>query len=283
MISKIFMQKTRVRQENYVIELIKKQLPEGWVYVNYCNGEEKQYFKDNPLEEFPDIFNQWKKMPSPAHQADLFRYYFLYINGGVFLDGDAMIYDNIENIIQDNSFFSVLSIMPKSIFNGAIGTSPKNPIIYSSLKYVYDINDMSIFMNKYHLLCENLYDTVMNNTYDFKIKLFKEYYNTVGESAKTLNDNNDIIFIHYYKYKIIPKNINNDNNDNDIIDIGTSNIPVKIISLHKSFNNPIITLKTNGYNDDFTFEFCYNHLIVKRKDCPYGWGHPHKIHITESK
>ena len=117
MISKIFMQKTRVRQENYVIELIKKQLPEGWVYVNYCNGEEKQYFKDNPLEEFPDIFNQWKKMPSPAHQADLFRYYFLYINGGVFLDGDAMIYDNIENIIQDNSFFSVLSIMPKSIFN----------------------------------------------------------------------------------------------------------------------------------------------------------------------
>ena len=173
--------------------------------------------------------------------------------------------------------------MPKSIFNGAIGTSPKNPIIYSSLKYVYDIKDMSIFMNKYHLLCENLYDTVMNNTYDFKIKLFKEYYNTVGESAKTLNDNNDIIFIHYYKYKIIPKNINNDNNDNDIIDIGTSNIPVKIISLHKSFNNPIITLKTNGYNDDFTFEFCYNHLIVKRKDCPYGWGHPHKIHITESK
>ena len=110
MISKIFMQKTRVRQENYVIELIKKQLPEGWVYVNYCNGEEKQYFKDNPLEEFPDIFNQWKKMPSPAHQADLFRYYFLYINGGVFLDGDAMIYDNIENIINNNKYYAKIYI-----------------------------------------------------------------------------------------------------------------------------------------------------------------------------
>jgi len=52
------MQKTRHKQEDYVIDLIKKQLPKGWHYINYCNGEEEQYFKDNPLEEFPNIFNQ---------------------------------------------------------------------------------------------------------------------------------------------------------------------------------------------------------------------------------
>jgi mannosyltransferase OCH1-like enzyme len=275
MISKIFMQKTRVKQEDYVIDLIKKQLPEGWVYINYCNGEEEQYFKDNPLEEFPNIVNQWKRMPSAPHQADLFRYYFIYINGGVVLDGDAMLYDNIENIIQNASFFSVKSIMQNTLCNGIIGTSPKNPIIYSSLKYTYNINDMSIFNNKYHLLCEYLYDTVMNNTYDFKIILFKEY-NCDGY-AKTLNEQDDIIFMHYYKYKIIPKDIEQTN----IINIGSSNMPIKIITLHKSYINPVFELNKHNYNDTFSFEIFYNYLIVKRTDAHYGWGYNHEVYITE--
>ena len=277
MISKILMQKTREKQEDYVIELIKKQLPEGWVYINYCNGEEEHYFKDNPLEEFPDIFNQWNKMPSVVHQADLFRYYFLYINGGVFLDGDAMVYDNIENIIQDTTFMSVISIMPNSLFNGVIGTSPKNPIIYSCLKNAYEIIDMSIFHGRYHLLCEYLYDTVMNNTYDFKIKLFKEI--NCNGYAKTLNDDDKIIFIHYHKYKIIPKNINDNNN---LINIGSSNMPIKIITLYKSYNNPIFELKEHNYDDRFSFEIFYNNLIVKRMDGHYGWGHNHEVYITEN-
>ena len=271
------MQKTREKQEDYVIELFKKQLPEGWVYINYCNGEEEQYFKDNPLEEFPNIFNQWNKMPTAAHQADLFRYYFLYINGGVVLDGDAMVYDNIENIVQDFSFFSVLSIMSKTLCNGIMGCSSKNPIIYSCLKNTYEINDISIFQGNYHLLCSYLYDTVMNNTYDFKIKLFKEI--NCNGYAKTLNDDDNTIVIHYYKYKIIPKNINNNNN---LINIGSSNMPIKIITLYKSYNNPIFELKEHNYHDKFSFEIFYNNLIVKRIDGHYGWGHNHQVYITEN-
>ena len=38
-------------------------------------------------------------MPIGAHKADLFRYYYLYINGGVYIDSDLMITTNIENII----------------------------------------------------------------------------------------------------------------------------------------------------------------------------------------
>ena len=36
-----------------------------------------------------------------THRADLFRYYYLYINGGIFIDSDAMIETDIENIIKD--------------------------------------------------------------------------------------------------------------------------------------------------------------------------------------
>jgi hypothetical protein len=276
MISKILMQKTREKQEDYVIDLFKKQLSEEWVYINYCNGEEEKYFKDNPLEEFPNIFKQWQKMPTAAHQADLFRYYFLYINGGVILDGDAMLYDNIENIVQDCSFFSVKSIMSKTLCNGIMGCSVKNPIVYACLKHAYEINDMSVFMNKYHLLGAYLYDTVMNNTYDFKIKLFREF-NCKGY-AKTLNDNDKIIFIHYYQYKIIPKNIN----DNTIINIGSSNIPIKIITLYKSYSNPVFKIKEHNYDDKFSFEIFHNNLIIKRIDSHYGWGHNHEVYISEN-
>ena len=97
------------------------------------------------------------------------------------------------------------------------------------------------------------------NLLQYHIILIEQHLNTYSVNVSFKNDDN------YYNY------------------CKDLNFICKIISLHKSFNNPIITLKTNGYNDDFTFEFCYNHLIVKRKDCPYGWGHPHKIHITESK
>jgi len=275
MISKILMQKTCNKQESYVIELIKNNLPKGWVYINYCNGEEEKYFKDHPLEEFPNIFNQWNKMPTQAHKADLFRYYFLYINGGVFLDGDAMLYDNIENIIQNSSFMSVISIMPNSLFNGVIGVSPKNPIMYNSLKYAYEINDMCVFNNNYHLLCENIYSIVMKNNYDFEIKLYKEI--SCNGYAKTLNDDNKIIFIHYYKNKIIPENIN----ENNLINIGPSDIPIKIIKLNRYYNNPIIEIKKHDFSDTFSFEIYYNYLIVKRVDSTYGWGNNHEVYITE--
>ena len=85
------MQKTAKKQEKYIIEQIKSQLPNDWEYVNYCNGEEEDFFFKNPLEEFPNIIQQFNKMLCQPHKADLFRYYFLYIYGGVFLDGDAIL------------------------------------------------------------------------------------------------------------------------------------------------------------------------------------------------
>jgi hypothetical protein len=78
-ISKIIMQKTAKKQEEYVINQIKSRIPNDWAYVNFCNGEEAQFFINNPLDEFPDIIEKWNKMPSQPHKADLFRYYYLYI------------------------------------------------------------------------------------------------------------------------------------------------------------------------------------------------------------
>jgi hypothetical protein len=287
MISKIILQKTKDKQESYVVDKIKLLMPEGWSYVNYCNGEEIKFFKENPLDEFPNIINKFNSLPSGQHKADLFRYYYLYIYGGIALDGDVMLYENIENIVKENSFVSGLSLDKNSLCIGYTGAFPKNPIIYEGLKFMYNVKKTD-FINNYSLICKNLYDIVHNNNYDFKIKIYKEYDYKIGESAKVLNDDDKIIFIHYYKYKIIPQEISVSTTITTIttistttIVIGTSEFPIKFIPLTSSYKNCEFVLAKHNYADDFSFEFHYNILIVKRIDGPYGWGHNHSVDIIE--
>lgn len=272
------MQKTAIKQEEYVIDLIKKQLPNDWTYINYCNEEEEEFFRQNPLDEFPDIINKFRNLQCQSHKADLFRTYYLYLYGGFVLDGDAMIYDNIENIVKDYSFVSVLSIMPNTLCNGIMGSSPKNPIIYENLIYIYNV-DISKLSKSYHLFCGNLFDISKINESNVNLKLYNESNYDCGVSAKTVDDNDKIICVHYYKYKIIPRDAFNKDN---IIVIGSSPIPVKIITLYKSFNNPKFNLSLHSYSDDFVFEIHHNILIVKRIDLSYGWGHNHTVEIIEN-
>lgn len=281
MISKIILQKTKLKQDIYVVDKIKLLMPNDWVYVNYSNGEEINFFKENPLEEFPNIIQKFNSLQSGQHQADLFRYYYLYIYGGIALDGDVMLYDNIENIVKDNSFISVFGLECNTLCIGYTGASPKNPIIYEGLKHMYNV-EKTDFINNYSLICKTLYKIVHDTTYDFKIKIYKEFDYKIGESAKVLNDDNNIIFIHYYKYKIIPLevNFNNITNKTTVI-IGTSDSSIKLITLSRTFQNCDFVLAKHIFNDKFSFEIHFNILIIKRIDAPYGWGYSHRVDIIE--
>ena len=46
-------------------------------------------------------------MERGAHRADLFRYYYLYMEGGVFIDSDAMLMKDLNEIVADYEFFTV--------------------------------------------------------------------------------------------------------------------------------------------------------------------------------
>lgn len=282
MISKIFMQKTAKRLDDRIVNMIKSYLPTDWQYINFINGEEEDFFKANPIPEFHDIINRFRIMPSPSHQADLFKCYFLYLYGGINIDGDAMIYQNTNLIIKDYSFFSVLGLDRSLLCNGLIGSSPKNPIIYEALKFAYSI-DIKKFNNNYHLLCKNLYDIVLkyrNNPLQ-KIMLFTEFDHVIGESARSVDDSGKTVFIHYYKYKIIPDSY--DSISNTItIRIGSSPLSVKLIELNHGFKNPSFSLIPHNFNDRFDFELRHNILIVKRADSHFGWGHDHALQITDN-
>ena len=49
------------------------------IIKNIFDNEIIEFFKNNKLDEFPNIIEKFYSMPTGAHKADLFRYYFLYI------------------------------------------------------------------------------------------------------------------------------------------------------------------------------------------------------------
>jgi len=201
MISKILLQKSKDKMDDYIIEMIASNLTDDWKYINYVNGEEIKFFNENPLEEFPDIVAKFNSIVLQPHKADLFRYYYLYINGGVYLDSDAMLHDNIMNIIREYDFVSVISHYPNSIFNGFIATIPKHPIMYKALQNMYNANHKLLSTN-YHTPGKFLYDLINKNKYD-NIFLYREYMNSgVGY---TYNNDRVCVIIHYPITKVIPK------------------------------------------------------------------------------
>jgi mannosyltransferase OCH1-like enzyme len=202
-IPKTFMQISRNKPEKYVIDKILSKC-NGWNYINFNDSDEAIHFlRENYIEEFKDIVEKFNSIPKGAHKADLFRYYYLYLNGGVYMDFDAMIEMDIEDILKDYSFVSVTSYHENAIFNGFIASTPKNDIIYKALQNAYNI-DIQLLADNFFLFCGNLYEIIKeNNPNDGSVKLFNErFYNE--DCSETYDDNNQTILFHYWRHKVIP-------------------------------------------------------------------------------
>ncbi len=214
MIPKIIFQTSKTRPQSYLVDQIRSLSP-NWEYRHFIDEDIIQFFKDNYVEEFKDVITVFNQIKSGAHKADLFRYYFLYVNGGVYIDSDGMLEINIENVTQNYSFFSVDSCgVPNSIFQGFIGAVPKHDIIHKALLDVYNL-DQDQLSKDYHLLCKNLYHIIHNNYNlldpNVDIKLYREIPHAQG-ICKSIDDQNQTIFIHYWQYKDIPRRLPKDEN-----------------------------------------------------------------------
>lgn len=198
----IFFQTSAKDLPSYIYEMIQKNLSADWIYKHFTDNTILQYFNDNPLEEFPNIINIFKSFKKGCHRADIFRYYFLYINGGVFMDSDAMIYTDINLIINNNSFVSVISQNRVSLFNGIIAASPRNPIIKEALSVCYSTLP-ELIEKDYHYWTKALYSIVKENKYNFNYELYIENhpYNGITD---TVDKDGNILFKHYWNRKSIP-------------------------------------------------------------------------------
>lgn len=204
-IPKIIMQTSKIDQKSYIKDMIIEKCI-GYEYFHFVDIEIIEFFKTNPIDEFPNIVDIFNSFSMGQHKADLFRYYFLYLKGGIFIDSDAMLEENIDIIISNYDSVFVKSFMQNThLFNGFICTYPKNPIIYEALKHAYNTDD-SILTQHYHYLCEELL-IIFNRLNLPNMKIYQEV-NKSNEGyggSIIVNDDGKKIMSHYWQSKIIPE------------------------------------------------------------------------------
>jgi mannosyltransferase OCH1-like enzyme len=202
-ITKILFQTNKISNDTYVLDMIKDKLGPEWKYEFYNDEDVINFFINNPIADLPNIIQKYNSFKKGAHKADLFRYYYLYINGGFFMDSDAMLYIDINSIVKNYNFVSVNSSShPGKIFQGILGASPKNKIIKNALYEAYN-TEPTILDNDYHYFCEQLYNIIKENNYGYNIKLYEER-RVNHDTGDDILDGNTLLFKHYCKHKIIP-------------------------------------------------------------------------------
>ena len=202
MIPKIIVQTSRQSPQQYVVDMIRERSP-GWDYQHYTDDDIIAFFGEHPISEFPNVIAKFYMLNYGEHRADLFRYYFLYVKGGVYIDTDAMIQEPIKNIIGDADFFTCNSSYFKgTVFQGFLGATPQHPLIYQALKDIYH-TPIENLRKEFHLLCKNLYGFIQEQGTE-RTLLLEEVFGNEDEAHVT-DHSGKVVLIHYHIKKIIPK------------------------------------------------------------------------------
>lgn len=199
MIPKIIVQTSKVKPNSLVIDKLRSFVP-SWEYQHFTDEDIVNFFEEHPDRKFPNIKQKFFKLSIGQHRADLFRYYYLYKKGGVYIDTDAMLCDSIEWVSKYFDFFTVLCTKRHSIFNGFIGSCSNNQIILEALNHLYHSQPQD--WKKYTFACDKLYQIIEPYKKNNNVFLYREFYNG-GESIVKDNDGKKIL-IHYFMDKVIP-------------------------------------------------------------------------------
>ena len=97
---------------------VKKFAP-GWKHLIYDDTNATAFLKEN---FHPEVAVRFNNLTNGAHKADLFRYAFLYINGGVWLDVDVELRLPLDEIFsKNNTIYTAKSGVFDDIFQAILG------------------------------------------------------------------------------------------------------------------------------------------------------------------
>jgi hypothetical protein len=218
MIPKILLQTSKLPYPEYVQKIWQERVDKSWA-INWFNDKMIiQYFKDNPLPEFPNVVDVFNSFSKGAHKADLFRYYYLYQHGGFFVDSDMMVHVNMNNICAEHHdhVFVIADlpmlwesdphpiITPPHVFNALIGCIPKSEIIYEALTDLYNVKPRLIDKHYFYVVYK-LYVILQKHKNKYNVLLFNETQPCEHPTeTHTVDDSGNQIATHYYTTKEIP-------------------------------------------------------------------------------
>jgi len=197
-IPRVILQVSKEPQSSSVIQQLRQHTP-GYTYLNYTDEECIAYLQKHPIPSLPHAITRFLSFTKGPHKADFFRYFFLYQNGGVFLDSDLMLYQNLTPLLQDHDFVTIRS-SKSGIFNGFLAVRPHEPVIGRALFDAYHTPDVYLFFD-YHRFCRHLWAFLREAHPSTRILLLQESVrDNIGE---THDAKGRLVSRHFFRSKII--------------------------------------------------------------------------------
>ena len=229
------------------------------------NLTEKKYF-------LHDIIVAYDQLIPGSYRADLFRYCYLYINGGCYIDCKIIMKKPLNKIINKDD--SLVVCTENDIFyNGIIFTEKNNILIYNCIKNcVSNILNNKNGDNPHDVTGNNIFYNNLKNDENISKKLVKR-----EKSIFFINDNNKnedtILFRTEYNDYSLENNNNFRSLWNDKKYLFKNSL---LIENYKFYFYP------SDYNDTFEIIHLKNNIfLIKRTDTNTGWGQFIKLKVID--
>ena len=274
------------------VDCLKYKNPE-YNYL-FFNKNQRRLFINEYFE--PDICLAYDLLVSGAYQADLFRYCYLYINGGCYFDYRIILRKPLREFIKpEDNFLITIDYEKTNSMDREIGTSYLNSIIFSTpkeTKLLLIINECKInILDKQQYFINDALTRGVAGCLDLTgptllYKILKQYIRVENIPFKHIIKNNDekdyrnfqIVEINTQTVILTKKYKNIDNNNHYSVNWSNIEIFYKNMQL---VDNLIILIYPHIYND--TFEFCiHNNNLIIIRDQKQGWGLNLKLKIINN-
>lgn len=204
--NKVVFQCSSFKPPEFIVNFIKLK-SNNWEYRHFCNNEMIDFIKNNPNEEFEKILQVFNDIKLQEDKFDFFMLYFLYLNGGLFINSLIKLEKQLDDIIENYSFVSVESLLKNdSLFCGFLYAEKNNAVIHTCLIHMYNtyLHKLNNNFGNHNYFSKKIYqiyhDLVKPET---SYKLYNEKLDENNYYAITYNSKGDHLFFHYFKSQFI--------------------------------------------------------------------------------
>lgn len=188
---------------NTVMSIIERN--PNYDYIFFDDLDSRKFIKENFIvnlidqnekseNEDSDVLKAYDLLKCGALKADLFRYCYLYVIGGIYLDSKISSIIELDNIIdQDDKFIICSDDAKDSLYNGIMIMEKNSVNLLNMIKEMIS----NIFLKEYH---KDIHEPTGNKLY---YKYFSNYEVKLNKKKNSVYLKNDLAFlcdyVNYYK------------------------------------------------------------------------------------
>lgn len=184
---------------NSVISLLEKNPNYDYIFLDDIDS--RKFIQDNYIvnilnqdekneNDISDVLKCYDLLKCGALKADLFRYCYLYINGGIYIDSKIICYTEFDKLINSNDKYLICADDAKdSLYNGIMIFEKNN---FNLLKMIKDICN-NVLLKKYY---NDIHEPTGNKLF---YKFFKNEVTRINKVKNLVYFKKEVAFNCEYK------------------------------------------------------------------------------------